>query len=163
KDFALITGGIVSGKITEQKTGKPVDGVVVGVIGSGLHQSMPTNSDGTYLMHIPPGKHMVQILGDLPAGFEEPKKNMVPITVTQDQAITTDFQLPGSPPPIIKGKTVDAQGNPLAGVTVFAQSKSYEYEGNEPKTVSDAAGSFSLKAVAGSTIHAHKDQLSITQ
>jgi thiol-disulfide isomerase/thioredoxin len=132
QDFALLPGSLITGKVTDKSTGKPLDGVMIGVYGparpqSGAAvQSTTTDAEGKYQARVPAGTQYVYVMG-LPSAaatrYERPKEG-ANVTIGDDTSLTQDFTLTPSlaqnlKP--VKGLVVGVDGKPIpnARVTVL--------------------------------------------
>ena len=159
QDFVIEKGVLLTGKVTDKSTGKPVAGVLVGIYGpahprSGAAvQNATTDATGAYKLRVPAGAQYVYVMG-IPdpssVRYERPSQG-VTITLKDDSA-TQDFALTPSlaqnlQP--IEGQVVDANGKPLANVSVSVAPVSDvpgAFGGTE--TQSDANGAFRVKMTA---------------
>ncbi|MCW3097196.1 MAG: Peroxiredoxin [Chthonomonadaceae bacterium] len=162
QDFALIPGSLITGKVTDKSTGKPLSGVMIGVYGPAYPQSgaavqhTTTNAEGKYQARVPSGTNYVYVMG-LPsaaaARYERPKEGSH-VTVGEEISVTQDFTLTPSlaqnlQP--VKGLVVGVDGKPIpnAHVTVLPVGD----EGGAPdgrNLAADEHGTFRLEMTAPS-------------
>ncbi len=102
QDFALIEGSIITGRVTDRLTGRPIPGVSIGIYGparprsSAMVQSAVTDSEGTYRACVPPGQQFVYVLGRGPTEYLAPPPG-VDITLGERSEIRQDFTLTPTP------------------------------------------------------------------
>jgi protocatechuate 3,4-dioxygenase beta subunit len=149
-DLSLIPGVTLTGSVIAADDGSPVPGVQIGIYGpahpqeAGTVLSVQSDASGHFTAHVPPGEQLVYVMSQTPAdGFSRPSPDNKHITVS-DGAPPPDieFRLPRVLMSPLKGKVIDADGNPAAGATVFAASQQTQMFQNTPYATA-ADGSFS--------------------
>lgn len=108
------TTGTITGRVTDAKTGKPIEGAVISFPGTGL-SSIVTNADGRYTTcEIEAGR--IELAASRDGYFPQSKKVMVEAgkTVTQDFKLA-ELVKAGT----LNGKVTDAKRRPLAAVISF--------------------------------------------
>jgi len=125
-DLSLISGTIITGKLLLDDTKKPLADVAIGVYGpahpqsSGWVQRTITAADGSYTLRVPPGQQYVYVMQSRGTGFVVDNMSKK-ITTVDGKPSTVDFLAHSTANnEVIKGKVVDAQGNPVAGAKVMA-------------------------------------------
>lgn len=113
----------VQGRVIEAKSGQPIRKVNVEVMGgagqSFTRHSAVTNADGTFTLEgLTPGRYMVTL--ERP-GFVQTTKSQAQMTFTLNEGqnltgLLFHMQTAG----VISGRIVDADGDPMAGVSVNA-------------------------------------------
>ncbi len=95
--------------------------------------------DGTFQLaaSMSPGKATVRVLDD---AFAFQRSYTTETDVMLDEALTNHLELVVMPPSVLKGRLVDAAGQPLAGATLTRTKQLAE----NAKTISDAAAQFDL-------------------
>ena len=128
QDFRLISGVVLSGKVTEKGTGKPIEGIRVGIHSpahprsSSQIQSRMTDANGAYTVRVPPGDQYVYISGIYKENYERPQKGF-DLKFEENRAYTQDFILTKrivrtyNP---VKIKVVGIDGKPIANAKVVA-------------------------------------------
>lgn len=125
-DLVLTKGGFVTGKVIDQETKRPLDGVNINaypVKGHGGATLTTTKSDGTYRLRLPPGKWRVQVSGregylsPWGLGWEEQQKFHRDVEVVLGKTVTNiNFTLLKAAE--IKGIVIDPEGKPVAKAIV---------------------------------------------
>lgn len=101
-NFSLVTGAIITGKVTAEDTGEPIAQVAVS-ISNFAHPEIPwggtpvvtTGVDGSYRCHVMPGKYSLRLYCVPPApGFLPPRKNDRNVTASVDATAIVNFTLP---------------------------------------------------------------------
>jgi protocatechuate 3,4-dioxygenase beta subunit len=168
QDFTLVAGGVVRGKVAEKTSGKPLANMQIFIDAAsrpfvGYTQDATTREDGTYLVHVPPGKVRVQFALPIPKGYLEPKPLSRELTIADNQTVNVNFDVPSNPMAPISGRTVDAAGHPLAGVEILGQG-SDDYPPGYSLTFSDAEGNFTLPGIdPGTTLRARRGRWTTVQ
>ena len=128
-NLSLIPGVTLTGSVVAANDGSPVAGVAIGIYGpahprdGGIVDSVTTDAAGHFSARVPPGEQLVYIMSDTPAdGFGRPSPDNATLTIAADGTGTVEFRLARMLMSPVKGKVVDADGNPVAGATVFASS-----------------------------------------
>jgi hypothetical protein len=171
KDFQLIPGALITGKVLDANTQKPLAGLSIGVYGpahpkSGAWvQTCRSGADGSYQLRVPPGDQYVYFQDLPPEGYLEPKVKSQNVTVTVDQPTTVDFLLPPNPNPPIAGRVVDDQGKPVAGATVTLDAPIAEMAFGQGLTkTTDEQGHFRFAAATPeSTLRARKGKIGLLE
>jgi hypothetical protein len=100
KDFALLAGAVITGRVVAADDGQPLPGMAIGVYGpahprsSAWVQRAETVGDGTYFHRVPPGAQYVYIQSLIPPGFAKPEDAAREVTVHDGETLTLDFKLP---------------------------------------------------------------------
>jgi subtilisin family serine protease len=127
--------GTLTGTVTNQATGAPVQGAAVRATGP-MDRTTSTGSDGTYTMVLPVGSYDVTA-----SHFGLLSRTAAGVAVTEGQPTTQDFALAPAPAHPVSGHVRDGSGNALAGATVTI-------EGTPIAPVTTAAdGSYTFAAV----------------
>lgn len=156
-DFSLTHGALLTGRVTDKATGKPVDGAVIIINGpakpAGSHGAdlAFTGPDGVYRFHIPPGTQQVSV-----SGVPDPPKE---VQTTDGQTASLDLRIvPYVPPPLSRGIVLGPDGQPVAGAAVLASGMNSP----EVETLSDAQGHFVFEHIslpAAARLYARKGAL----
>jgi protocatechuate 3,4-dioxygenase beta subunit len=121
---------VLSGKVTDAATGRPLAGVEVGtqrlIAGPGMVDipingpSTWTGADGTYRMRLPPG--MWSAWTGFLAGYTNGPVWNGPseLPAAPGKALTRDFALASDQDTILHGQVLDADGRPAAGAKLRA-------------------------------------------
>ena len=132
---ALPVGAIISGKVTSAATGKPINGICVGIGTSqlGTIGLEFTDSGGDYSIdQLPVGTYQVQFSGGCgntgsyaPQGWDntnvlEPQNIDLSAAGQDDSDISAALQ----PGPVIAGTVTDSSGRRLSGICVYASTPS---------------------------------------
>ena len=143
KDFAMIPGSLVEGRVLTDD-GKPKAEYPVGIYGpahprSGVWvQGTTTDAEGRFRLRVPAGEQYVYTMMD-------GAKNNATVTTKDGETKSVEFRLPVEKPPY-RGRTVDAQGQPLAGVQVWVDyapdDEAHRYR--DDPSVSDGEGFFTV-------------------
>lgn len=162
QDFRLIRGGLIRGRITAEQTSQPVSGVVIYLTGpsrpsGAVPQTVNVKPDGTYAVRVPPGNQNVIISARMRLeGFLRPQEPIKEVTVAEGQTETVDFAMPPNPAPPVKGRVVNQQGQPVAGVQVTAWPRG-EIIAEPPFAITDRDGNFNISGIEdGSVVRARK-------
>lgn len=139
--FTLTHGGVLSGTVTDVKTGKPISGAEVYVDGPGGGQNAGTDTAGRYTLHVPPGGQRVYLEASPGMKAADPKT----VVVADGQTQTADFQstMPLHPA-VVRGLVVGPTGKPVAGAKVTAAGQSQQED--DTQQVTDAQGRFTFIA-----------------
>ncbi|HEX4056370.1 MAG TPA: carboxypeptidase regulatory-like domain-containing protein [Tepidisphaeraceae bacterium] len=153
-DFNLIPGSILSGRVLAADDSMPVPGVELGIYNAahprntGAVQSVTTDANGAFSVHVPPGQQTIYIMSDTPAdGFGRPTDDEKNVTIAENGQATIEFRLPRAFMSPIKGKVVDPAGNPVAGASVFAYSDQPPMAYNRNAITTNADGTFQTQPV----------------
>jgi len=154
-DLAVTPGALISGKVTEATTGKPVRQVNIEAWAMnypyftyGAAPQIITDENGGYTIRVIPGKTRVRCLHssnpDLPSDMAEPRERVVEVA-EGDRLTGVDFAL--GPCPNLHGQVLTPDGGPAAGVEVTVPT-GYGAGGRLPgfiATKTDAEGEFHLR------------------
>ena len=114
----LTSGAIISGSVTDAKTGKPLVGVSVGCYGPHRPRSTAaiinseTDAKGRYRLRVAPGKSYVYLQGE-PEGYVR-QHDGVDVTVAKGETKEVSFKL--TPGLTVSGTAVDTDGKPIPGL-----------------------------------------------
>jgi len=155
-DFALIKGGVVTGKVTKADNGLPITHTSIGAYGparprsSAMVQGAEVSADGTYSLRVPPGIQYVYISGPLPMAYQQDRQDIREVKVEAGQTVQLDFQVSRRKGEAVGGVVMGLDGKPAAGITVRALI------GNDAMTgfafaKSDAKGRFEFEVLAPGT------------
>lgn len=171
-DFVLEPGAIIRGRVTNKATGDPLPNIGIAVRGPAvpldsnlLSESVITDKDGNYLVHVPPGDQYVQFPFPAPMGMLEPRPSSYKPTVAVGETVTLDFAVPVNPTPAVKGRAVSVDGQPISGASILLTRESGN-EGAEgiARATTDSAGNFTIPAVPnGMFIRARKGRWTTVQ
>ncbi len=139
--FTLLHGGVLSGAVTDSKTGKPIPSVGVYVIGPGGGQFARTDASGHYSLHVPPGGQQVFLQADPGMTAADPQRVVVADAQTQTVNFSSTAPLH---PAVVRGVVIGPTGKPVAGAKVTAAGQSQQEQDTEQ--VTDAHGSFIFDA-----------------
>lgn len=133
-DFSLIHGALLTGRVTDKGTGKPVAGAGVMVTGP-AHPSNAgmafTGPDGVYRLRVPAGLQQVSASG----GSDRPQE----VRVADGQTKSLSFRVtPYLPPKPVPGVVLGPDGKPVPGAEVLAT----DMNESERKAVTDDGGRF---------------------
>lgn len=144
QDMKIIRGVVLTGKVTDKISGKPIEGVMIGVYGparpqaSAGVQSATTNADGVYQLRVPPGSQYVYVMGIFSNRYEAPKKGN-DLTLNEDKTHTQDFALEPSVTVDIKPiriRVVGADGKPAPNAQItFYPLSTEEHGGSSGETL----------------------------
>jgi hypothetical protein len=140
-NLSLIHGGIVTGKVRDEVSGKGLAGLNVGLHGpahpmiAAAIQMDTTDADGTFTLRVPPGAQFVYLAMAPPEGYLLPPPSPTSfqlvggghesgqlhadVDVKEGQTVTVNLDLPRDPSPLVKGRVVDSDGDPAAGAIVL--------------------------------------------
>ena len=161
KDFTMVPGSIVEGRVLTDD-GKPKAEYPIGIYGpahprsGGWVQTATTDPEGRFRLRVPAGEQYVYTM-------IEGRQNNATIVTKDGETKTVEFCLPVEKPPY-RGRTTDAQGQPLAGVRVWIDyprdDEAHRYDNDA--SVSDAEGFFTVPGDVRFplTIRARKGDLS---
>jgi RNA polymerase sigma factor (sigma-70 family) len=165
QDLKLIEGAVVRGRITNQATGQPLEGVGVIVMGpqnpdqSSTALDLKSNADGEFLAHVPPGKQTVQFRSPTPLGMREPDPFDFDLDLADGATGTANFAVPVDPTPALKGRVADQDGTPVAGALISVTRRNEDFAENHSPT-SDAQGNFMIPAFEpGSALRARRGRM----
>lgn len=144
-DLTLITGALLTGKVTDAATHKPISGVSIYVdYGNNTwSQNVETDQAGMYLLHIPPGAIYMN-LSKLPAGYVMPVRQDFRFTAGDGENISRDITLSLSKVKAVHGRVLGPDGKPVADAEVFATPLASEHYASGGTTKTDANGAFTL-------------------
>jgi len=155
--LTLTKGGILEGVVTDAETGRPIEGVVIGVVRLFPQADYPTlkwvartktDKDGRYRVRVSPGDFELYIgepKGYLPAVPLEMMaigRNPYRGKVTAGETTRMDIQLRRAL--TVRGRVVDEQGKPLAGAVVVELTS----DPLPQRVVTDEQGNFVLTETA---------------
>ncbi|PTL82955.1 carboxypeptidase regulatory-like domain-containing protein [Vitiosangium sp. GDMCC 1.1324] len=145
--------GHLSGTVTRSVDAKPVEGasLVVSPAGAGGELGRTrTDPTGQYALELPPGDYDVAVSAP---GLTSAMING--LVVQADRSAVADFRLEGTA--AVEGSVADAQGRPLAGVTVRAGLLRGS-SGEERYTRTNATGAFVLEGLPAGTVRVRAKQ-----
>ena len=170
QNLRLIKGSLVTGKVTDKTTGKPIPGARIGVYGPANPRSssavlgVETNQNGDYAARVPSGVEYVYVMG-LPADqserYQQPKGEGESVTLGENAVATQDFTLTPSILKTLKsvhGKVLGADGKPIPGA-IISVNPVYDQRSyfRDSEGQSDANGLFTLPmSTASARIRAFK-------
>jgi len=151
-DFALERGGRVTG--TARESGTPRAGITVAAydLTGALAASTRTAADGTYALVVAAGDYRLvafdAALGFAPAYDREAGsfEATIPRTIAANAVVAVDFAIRRGQ--VVSGEVVDANGNPISGVDVFA----IDGAGNRVAGAVSVEGAFRIAVPAASTL-----------
>ncbi len=139
--FTLIHGGILSGVVTDSKTGKPIPNVGISVDGSGGGGYARTDASGRYSLHVPPGGQQIFLQADPGMTAAGPQR----VVVADGETQTVNFSsTPPLRPAVVRGVVVGPTGKPVGGAKVTAAGQSQQEQ--DTQQVTDAHGRFTFDA-----------------
>ncbi|ADD40251.1 carboxypeptidase regulatory-like domain-containing protein [Stackebrandtia nassauensis] len=94
--------GVVSGVVTDAKSGKPVPGAKISASGDG---STVTDAKGGYTLRLPVGDYQLRATA---FGYKTQTSN---VKITRDSETRVDFALPRAPRATLSGKVTDGGGH----------------------------------------------------
>jgi beta-lactamase regulating signal transducer with metallopeptidase domain len=122
-NYKLVRGGLITGRILSEETGKPVNGQYLRLldVDGQDSQSTSTHADGNYSFRTPSGKkrlilHVSSV--SPPSGYALPRKTTFDFTVRNGQTIRQDIKLPLVNQAKITGQVVGPQGKTVADATI---------------------------------------------
>ncbi|MFE1953246.1 S8 family serine peptidase [Streptomyces sp. NPDC059524] len=140
-DAASHSAVAVSGKVTDQATGKALGNITVRAssAASGT-RTVTTGSDGSYRLTLAPGTYDFTLSG---YGFRS--RTLSGVELTTGSPLTQDVALTAAPSHAVTGTVLDTTGKPLKGATV-------EVNGSPLAPVTSGSdGTFTLPKVAEGT------------
>lgn len=138
-NFTLIHGGVLTGTVTDPKTGQPIPQVGVFVLGPGGDQNARTGDDGRYTLHLPPGNQRV-ILESEP-GMTPDEQQFVDLAEGETKTVNFKSTAPVHPA-VMQGVVIGPSGQPVAGAQVTAAAQSQQEQ--DTKQTTDAQGKFTF-------------------
>jgi len=127
--------GTLTGTVTNQATGSPVQGASVRAVGP-TDRTTVTGADGRYTIVLPVGTYDVTA-----SHFGLLSQTASGVQVLEGQTTTQDFALTPAPSHTVSGHVRDDSGNPLAGATVTIGGTPI------PPATTDASGAYSFADV----------------
>lgn len=171
---SLGTGTAVRGAVVDEETGDGVGGVTVTYIPSeadaeqGWSPAKPatTTDDGRFEIAVPAGPGVLRVGGstkehpthDVPnfwrwRQIEDPPSNWSATVDVAEGTTTDEVRLAVGRGLVVRGRAVDADGQPLANVAIVAHGQ-YRLPDRERRTTTDADGRFTISgAVASSELN----------
>ena len=158
-DFALVRGGQIAGRITLDPGGAPLSGVNVGLFDAGgnwIGWQNQSDATGAYITNgLPAGTYYIRTEGthayvnefydNLP--YNTNSTAATPVVVALD-AVTPDIDFQLAPGGFISGTIVNADSQPVGGVSVSFYNSSNQYVGG---TQTNSSGVYTSPALlAGS-------------
>jgi protocatechuate 3,4-dioxygenase beta subunit len=140
-NFTIIKGGILTGKVTDKKTGNPVTDFRIDISVAGDYIAFPMiamiHKDGTYKIHVPPGD--ISIMAYSPNVSMLNGNDAISMRLEDGETKTRDFSIDAvAPLRAIHGTAVDTKGAPVASANISLYST-----GRPPQLdVTDAQGKF---------------------
>ena len=142
-NFQLIKGGVITGKITEKESGKPISGVTVSSAQSSrIPMRVITDSRGIYFLRAPSGKNVYVSVVNPPDEYSFAYRDT---TLKIDDGETVrgiDFSFKKGI--TLTGKALSPEGKPAAGVEITSDAGEMAWIG---RAVSDSDGVVILKGV----------------
>jgi protocatechuate 3,4-dioxygenase beta subunit len=163
-NISLIRGAILTGRVTEKNTGKPLTDyrIDIRVEGNSTSSSAIANihGDGTYKIHVPPGNIRIMAYALYVAMLNE--NDAIQMNLANGDTKTLDFQVDSAPAPqrALKGVALDAKGVPIANANVSLYST-----GMPPRNdITDSKGNFKFGNVrSGDLIVAYANKIAIAE
>jgi beta-lactamase regulating signal transducer with metallopeptidase domain/protocatechuate 3,4-dioxygenase beta subunit len=129
QDVALTPGGLLRGTVVWADTGEPAERAEVFAQGPSrpewcdLAESTSVGEDGTFELRVAPGRNTVHCAPPTELLFTDPTVQVTPrrrdIDVSEGQTIAgIAFTVTRKVQPVVRGRVVDAEGQPVAGVRV---------------------------------------------
>jgi protocatechuate 3,4-dioxygenase beta subunit len=125
KDFRLIPGAIIRGKVTAADNGQPVAGLDIGVYGPAHPRSgawvggAKSGPDGTYAVRVPGGKQYLYIAMAALPGYVLPEQSGRDVAPQDGETLTVDFRLArGTTARPVQGRVVGPDGRSIAGAEI---------------------------------------------
>ncbi len=171
-DFKLVKGALVRGKVLAETSGKPVEGVHIGIYGpahprSGAWvQGVITGPDGAYQLRVPQGKqHLYIMMSAPPSGFSFPRSKQHDFSIADGQTRTIDFKLPpGAEIKPVQVVVLGPDNKPVADAEVeiapMSEMGGMEYVG---RTDADGKVTASQSAAASVTLRARRGDMATTK
>ncbi|HEV8627572.1 MAG TPA: carboxypeptidase regulatory-like domain-containing protein, partial [Acidimicrobiia bacterium] len=131
--------GTLTGTVTDQSTGNPIQGASVRAVGP-TDRTTFTGADGTYRIVLQVGSYDVTA-----SHFGHLSETATGVVINQDQTTTQNFALTPAPSHSVSGHVRDDSSNPLAGATVTIQGTPI------PPATTDASGAYSFASVPEGT------------
>ncbi|MCW3099929.1 MAG: hypothetical protein JWL77_5547 [Chthonomonadaceae bacterium] len=165
RNLTLVPGALITGKVTDQSTGKPVAGVTIYLSGpanprsGGPSQIVMTGEDGVYRARVPAGSQSVNpILFTSSINRYERYAPAATVTVAENAVLTQNFTLkppPSSPffgPISVRVVGPDDKPVPYASLTIEPTIDSIEGPESRPgeQAFVDADGAFTFVMLRGS-------------
>jgi hypothetical protein len=119
-DFQLISGAVITGKVTNKKTGKPLTDVQI----RANNQKATPHKDGIYKVHVASGDMSVITLSLNAKSYIQ--GNSVNFKLADGETKTLDFKVdPISMPESIHGIAVDTKSGPIANANIYLYSNQF--------------------------------------
>ena len=151
-DIVLTAGAMVTGTVTDEETGKALEGVYVGSHGPHRPRSSAaiigaeSDKQGRYRLRVAPGKSYIYISGP-PRGYVRAEQG-VDVKVGKGQTRTLNFRL--SKGLTLSGVAVDSEGKPAAGARLALTMQARRIYAGENEGIVDTTGHFVIPGlVAG--------------
>ena len=144
-NLKLIKGGIISGRVTEKESGKPIPGCRVDYScfysdSFNIKRSTTTDKNGYYKFRAVPGKAIIQAnYSSHSINYLEYLKNDTKETIVEEGTTFSDINFELSKGVEIKGFVHTPDGKPVKGVNIIGKN---ENTLRNIYTVSDSAGKF---------------------
>jgi hypothetical protein len=137
-DFKLSEGTIIHGTLTEAPDHNPLPREIVQIVSidgatSKIRRGAPSGPDGHFEFRVPPGRYTITSAS-----------RQLEIEVNGEREIVKDIELPAVEKVPLTGKAVDADGRPLAGLTVEGICTDPVDHGSTFSAVTAADGTFRL-------------------
>jgi hypothetical protein len=151
KNVELADGIVVTGKVTEAGTHRPIAGAIVGE-GWWYQRTAETDANGEY--HLPGfGNSGIVELACKATGFGQTKMESLPGAI--DGVMHVDFEL--APARAARGRVVDTAGAPIEGVLAAAVASEFGEQGQRVDWLAahtDAGGNFRIENLTHDLGHA---------
>lgn len=137
--------GRIRGVVREQKSGRPLAGAVVRILGAHANALLADDQGGYETAPLPPGTVTLE------ASHGDHERHRVEVTVLPGQTVQADLLLPARPAQL-RVDVVDEAGQPIpAFVTIFRDREKQEVP-------PDVAGGFAAEAAPGAwTVHVESE------
>jgi RNA polymerase sigma factor (sigma-70 family) len=170
-DLKLITGALLTGRVTVKEDGQPVPNVTIGIYGPAHPRigawvgNTTTGADGTYAVRLPPGSQYVYFSSALPAGYESTGPSDSEIKLADGAVGTLNFEVRRTRGATVSCRVVDPDGGAISGATVCIARPAQDVAGSLFDTVkTDTEGKFTVTlAPAGTELRARKGRHWITE
>ena len=157
-DLPLVPCCVITGTVTDKKTGSPVPNVWVVPVYTALpavhfHVGVRTDADGNYAVYVAPSRVTMTLSASNMSSDDQTQKD---VTAVGGATVKLDFQITHPGPWTIDGDVVDADGHPVPNAYIQASAENQA----ERVTTSDDHGHFIFQSIdLGYSITARTDTL----